>query len=107
MPQELAGRNLVTSDPDKAARGWLAPSGENSPASDLAPSELSVDLAHELRTSLAALTLLSGNLDLLYDRLDDVRRRKMIRDMRRHMHRLNTLVGNILEFDEDPEAPSA
>jgi hypothetical protein len=50
---------------------------------------------------------LSGNLDLLYDRLDDVRRRKMIRDMRRHMHRLNTLVGNILEFDEDPEAPSA
>lgn len=103
MPQEVVRRKPIVHDPETTPRSWLAPSGKPKPAADQAPSDRSVGLAHELRTSLAALTLLSGNLDLLYDRLDDARRRKMIRDMRRHMHRLNGLVVDILEIDEDAE----
>jgi K+-sensing histidine kinase KdpD len=55
-------------------------------------------LAHELRTSLAVITLVSGNLDLLYDRLNDEKRRRMIRDIRKHMQKLNALVDNVLEL---------
>ena len=42
------------------------------------------DIAHALRTRLAVITLLSGNLDMLYERLEDEKRRKMIRDLRLH-----------------------
>jgi hypothetical protein len=42
--------------------------------------------------------LLSGNLDLLYERLDDARRRKMIRDIRNHTQRLTELIGDVLEL---------
>lgn len=106
MPQEGVRRNLIVHDPDTTPRSWFAPSGDPTPAPDQDPPELSASLAHELRTSLAALTLLSGNLDLLYDRLDDARRRKMIRDMRRHMHRLNSMVCDILDIDEDADNAS-
>lgn len=57
-----------------------------------------IDISHELRTSLAVITMLSGNLDLLYDRLDDDRRRSMIRDLRKQTKKLNMLVGDILRI---------
>jgi two-component system cell cycle sensor histidine kinase/response regulator CckA len=56
------------------------------------------NVSHELRTPLSILTLVSGNLDTLYDRLDDEKRRKMIRDIREHTQTLNSLVGNVLEI---------
>jgi len=55
-----------------------------------------IDLSHELRTALAIITLLSGNLDLLYDRLDDRERRRMIRDIRKQTQKVNDLVANAL-----------
>lgn len=65
------------------------------------------DLSHELRTSLAIITLLSGNLDLLYDRLDDRERRKMIRDIRKHTQRLNEMIAAVLALvcEEGPTPP--
>ena len=59
------------------------------------------DLSHELRTSLAVVTLVSGNLDRLYERLDDGQRRKMIRDIRQHMRKLNNVIGDLLTLPSD------
>jgi signal transduction histidine kinase len=59
------------------------------------------NISHELRTILAVITLVSGNLDLFYERLDEEKRRKMIRDIRAHTHRLNTLIGDILACYDD------
>ena len=86
---------------------WLAPAAD-SPAGagpDLPEPAIAIDLAHELRTSLAILTLLSGNLDLLYERLDDDRRRRMIRDMRAQMQKLNNLIADALYLRDDEETP--
>jgi signal transduction histidine kinase len=58
------------------------------------------DLSHEVRTSLAIVTLLCGNLDRLYERLEDKDRRTMIHDMRKHVRRLNELVGDVLSVGE-------
>lgn len=55
-----------------------------------------VDLAHELRTTLAVITLSSGNLELLYDRLSDEQRQKMIREIRAQIQKLNEFIGDIL-----------
>jgi hypothetical protein len=60
-----------------------------------------IDLSHELRTSLAIITLLSGNLDILYERLQDHERRRMIRDMRKHTQKLNSLIGEVLALCND------
>ena len=56
------------------------------------------NVSHELRTPLSIITLIGGNLDRLYDRLDDDRRRKMIRDIRDQAEVLNDLVRDILEI---------
>jgi PAS domain S-box-containing protein len=56
------------------------------------------NVSHELRTPLSVIALISGNLDRLYDHLDDDRRRKMIRDIREHAQVLNDLIGDILEI---------
>jgi PAS domain S-box-containing protein len=56
------------------------------------------NVSHELRTPLSVITLVSGNLDTLYERLDDDKRRKMIRDIREHTQTLNSLVDNVLEI---------
>lgn len=56
------------------------------------------NVSHELRTPLSVIALISGNLDRLYDRLDDGKRRKMIRDLREHAQVLNDLIGNVLEL---------
>jgi signal transduction histidine kinase len=56
------------------------------------------NVSHELRTPLSVLTLLSGNLDMLYDRLDDDRRRKMVKDIREYGRVLRDLIDNVLEI---------
>jgi PAS domain S-box-containing protein len=56
------------------------------------------NVSHELRTPLSAITLLSGNLDMLYECLDDNKRRKMIRDIREHTQVLDDLIGDVLEI---------
>ncbi len=56
------------------------------------------NVSHELRTPLSIITLLIGNLDRLYQRLEDARRREMIRDVREHVGVLNELVGDVLEI---------
>jgi PAS domain S-box-containing protein len=56
------------------------------------------NVSHELRTPLSIVTLLIGNLDTLYDSLDDERRRKLIRDIREHVKGLNDLISSVLEI---------
>lgn len=56
------------------------------------------NVSHELRTPLSVITLLSGNLDTLYDRLQPARRQKMIKDIREHTRVLNDLINGILEI---------
>jgi signal transduction histidine kinase len=60
--------------------------------------DLEAFLSHTLRTQLTIITLLSTNLDLLYDRLDEKKRRQMIRDLREQSRLLNGLVVNALEI---------
>jgi len=55
------------------------------------------NVSHELRTPLSVITFISGNLDMLYERLDESKRRKMIRDIREHTQTLNDLISRILE----------
>jgi two-component system phosphate regulon sensor histidine kinase PhoR len=56
------------------------------------------NVSHELRTPLSVIALVSGNLDRLYDRLDDEKRQKMIRDIREYAQVLNDLIGDVLEL---------
>ncbi|MGD8518287.1 MAG: GAF domain-containing protein [Anaerolineae bacterium] len=56
------------------------------------------NVSHELRTPLSILTLVSGNLDRLYDRLDDAQRQKMIHDIRDQAGVLTDLIGDVLEI---------
>ncbi len=56
------------------------------------------NVSHELRTPISVITLISGNLDALYDQLDDNKRRKMIKDIRRHIEVLDNLISDILEI---------
>jgi K+-sensing histidine kinase KdpD len=56
-----------------------------------------MDMEHSVRTRLAILTLLSGNLDLLYERLNEDKRRQMIRDIRTHTQALSELVCDVIE----------
>lgn len=64
-------------------------------------SNSTTDLSHELRTSLAIITLLCGNLDRLYERLGDEERRTMIQKMRRQTQRLNELVSDALTVRQE------
>ena len=63
-----------------------------------AKNEFVSNVSHELRTPLSVLTLISDNLNTLYDRLDDNRRRKMIRDIQKHTQILNELISDVLEI---------
>jgi PAS domain S-box-containing protein len=56
------------------------------------------NVSHELRTPLSVITLLSGNLDTLYDRLDDQQRRGITRDIRAQARVLNELITGVLEI---------
>jgi hypothetical protein len=106
MQQESA-RHLLESSrvrcPDPSKGTWQEPPGVGG-AETL--SNLPVDLSHELRTSLAIITLLCGNLDRLYERLGDDERRTMIQKMRKHTQRLNELVGDaLIAGQESPSVP--
>ncbi len=54
------------------------------------------NVSHELRTPLSVITLLSGNLDTLYDRLPDAQRRSLIHDIREQTRVLNELITGVL-----------
>jgi signal transduction histidine kinase len=69
-------------------------------------SNLTCDLSHELRTSLAIITLICGNLDLLYERLQDEERRRMIQRVRKHTEKLNKLIGDMLVLGKDAGSAS-
>ena len=56
------------------------------------------NVSHELRTPLSLITLLTGNLEVLYDSLDDDKRRRMIRDIRGCGRALNDLITGLLEI---------
>jgi signal transduction histidine kinase len=56
------------------------------------------DVSHELRTPLSIMTLLTGNLEALYDRLTTPKRRMMIHDIRQHTRMLNELIDNVLNI---------
>lgn len=56
------------------------------------------NVSHELRTPLSIIALHSGNLDTLYDRLDDERRRNLIREIRFQTALLDDLIGDVLEL---------
>ncbi len=56
------------------------------------------NVSHELRTPLSIITLLSGNLDTLYDRLEEPKRKSMIRDIREHSQVLSDLINSVLEI---------
>lgn len=81
------------------------PMGMMGAQSMLAFSDLEIDLSHELRTSLAIIMLISGNLDFLYDRLDEQERRKMIRNIRRHTQKMSELVDDLLQFCDENSLP--
>ncbi|RRR76645.1 MAG: hybrid sensor histidine kinase/response regulator [Candidatus Viridilinea halotolerans] len=56
------------------------------------------NVSHELRTPLSIIALHSGNLDTLYHRLDDERRRQLIREIRFQTGLLDDLIGDVLEL---------
>jgi len=55
------------------------------------------NVSHELRTPLSVLLLASGNLDTLYDRLTEERRRRIIRDVWEQCQVLSELIHDVLE----------
>jgi PAS domain S-box-containing protein len=56
------------------------------------------NVSHELRTPLSVATLISGNLDTLYDRLSNDKRRRMVRDIREHLGVLGEVIDDVLEI---------
>jgi PAS domain S-box-containing protein len=56
------------------------------------------NVSHELRTPLSIITLVLGNLDRLYDRLDHDKRREMVRSIREQVAALNDLTDSVLEI---------
>lgn len=56
------------------------------------------NVSHELRTPLSVITLLSGNLDALGERLAPQKRSAMVKDIRRHAQVLDELITDVLEM---------
>ncbi len=56
------------------------------------------NVSHELRTPLSVITLLSGNLDALGERLGPEKRSAMVKDIRRHAQVLDELITDVLEM---------
>ena len=96
MPQQL-GRMMLEAH-DGGGPGGLAvfrsAEGRYGPPGPGVSEEAA--LAYELRTLLGIITLVSGNLDLLYERLSDDQRRKMIWDLRTYTRKLNDLIDDVL-----------
>ena len=56
------------------------------------------NVSHELRNPLSVITLLSGNLDFLYESLSDEKRRELIREIRTQSRTLRELIQDVLEI---------
>ncbi len=56
------------------------------------------NVSHELRSPTSLITLLAGNLEMLYHRLDDARRLEVIGEIRKHARHLSDLIGGVLEI---------
>jgi signal transduction histidine kinase len=56
------------------------------------------NVSHELRTPLSIIALHSGNLDTLYERLTDDKRRQLIREVRAQAQLLDDLISDILDL---------
>lgn len=85
-PDRLAGMVSVQRD--------ITPIKEAERAKDRFLSNVS----HDLRTPLSIITLHSGNLDMLFDRLDAEQRRRLVREIRTQADILNDLLGDVLEL---------
>lgn len=85
---------------DPAIMGFVSVQRDITPLkqAERSKNEFVSNVSHELRTPLSVITLLSDNLDGLYDRLDDAKRRKMICDIQKHTESLNNLIGDVLEI---------
>jgi PAS domain S-box-containing protein len=56
------------------------------------------NVSHELRSPVSLITMLAGNLEMLYHRLDDARRLEIIADIRSNTRALTDLIGSVLEI---------
>lgn len=56
------------------------------------------NVSHELRSPTSLITMLAGNLEMLYHRLDDARRLEVIGEIRKHTRHLSDLIGGVLEI---------
>ncbi|NOR83292.1 MAG: PAS domain S-box protein [Ardenticatenales bacterium] len=56
------------------------------------------NVSHELRTPLSVITLLAGNLDTVYDQMDDAGRQALIRKIRQRARVLSALIGDLLDI---------
>jgi signal transduction histidine kinase/CheY-like chemotaxis protein len=56
------------------------------------------NVSHELRTPLSVITLLTGNLEMWYDRWGEDKRRQTIREIRVQSRLLNDLIESVLEM---------
>ncbi len=91
---------LFSSDDPQTLIGFVSVQRDITPLKEAERSKTKFvsDVSHELRTPLSVITLLGDNLDTLYDRLDNDKRRQMIRDIQKHTEALNNLVDDILEI---------
>ncbi len=91
---------LLASDDHDQPIGFVSVQRDITPLkkAERAKNEFVSNVSHELRTPLSVLTLVSDNLDALYERLSDDRRRKMIQDIQKHTQVLNELIGDVLEI---------
>lgn len=90
---EPTGRRPVYRRSRRAARP-AAPAVSNGAALLDALAEVS----HELRGPLGIIALHSGNLEMLYDQLDDERRRRLIAAIRQQAGLLDGLLGGLLDL---------
>ncbi|MBN1318981.1 MAG: PAS domain-containing protein [Anaerolineales bacterium] len=54
------------------------------------------NVSHELKTPLSVIMLLSGNLDMLYNRMDDDKRREIVKNIRENTRVLGSLISDLL-----------
>ncbi len=101
MQQEPTERGPTSGHTKPAVDSVASQRGGAVPCGGQELGDSSRDMPHELLTSLAVITLLSGNLDLLYERLQEDKRRKIIRDIRKHTQRLYELVDDLLRLLND------
>ncbi|MDX1523929.1 MAG: response regulator [Anaerolineae bacterium] len=90
---------FVSKDP-KEPIGFVSVQRDITPlkTAERAKDEFVSNVSHELRTPLSVITLIGDNLDSLYARLDDEKRRKMVRDIQQHSQTLNDLINDVLEL---------